>query len=292
MKRSALNAIFVPALLCAAFGAAAFSWPTSGLDSSKSVFTFSQNRKGRFCQSLLFEGAQDAKAADKGKIIAVIGERPGDGDWFEPALGNALIVRHEDSLISVYGNLSKESASALSKKRHVEDEEALGQTGTSAWSESGEEGGLEFQIADCASRTFINPMILMPRTIRPPKIALDGLAIENQFGRIYNLSSLRSVPAGVYKVYKKRQKDVNVYKSEVYVNGSELEKITKETIRMEDGRLALRGQRTYTSKDFYPNDELEFLGRVLLPHGSDTITIVAANIYDGSTTANFSLSAF
>ena len=292
MKKIALKTITIAALLALSAKAFSFSWPLAEWNKAKSIFTFSQNRKGAYCQSLIFEEAQTAKAADKGKVLVVITEKQGDGDWFESTLGNALVLSHDDSLISVYGNLSAQTAADLSQKALVEDEADLGQTGNSAWSESEEEGQLEFQIADRASKTFINPIILMPRTIKPPKIALEGMTIENQFGRSYNLSALRSLPAGVYKIFKKRQKDVNIFKSELFVNGAELEKITKETIKCKDGRFTISGSQAYESSDFYPNDSLEFLGHILLPHGSDTVTVVASDIYESSVTSNFTLSAF
>lgn len=272
---------------------AAFEWPAKNLDASEPFFTFAQNRKGRFNQSIIFKNAREAAATDKGKILAVITEKQGDGDWFESPLGNALVVSHDDALISVYGNLSQESAAALSQKSFVQEGETLGTTAASSWSESDQEGSLEFQIADSNSKTFINPIILMPRSVKPPKISLEGISIENQFGRTYNMAALRSVPAGVYKVYKKRQADIVAYKSEIYVNGAEVEKIAKETIKGMDGRLAISGSDgSYESSEFYPSDELEFLGHVLLPHGSNTVTIKAADIYDSAVTANYSVSGY
>ena len=292
MNKRIAKKITAAALLALCARAFSFSWPLADWNKAKSIFTFAQNRKGAFCQSLIFEEAQTVKAADKGKIVAVITEKQGDGDWFESPLGNALVISHEDSLISVYGNLSEKTIADLSQKRFVEDEEALGETGESAWSESEDSGQLEFQIADRAAKTFINPIILMPRTLKPPRITLEGLSIENQFGRSYNLPSLRSLPAGVYKIYKKRQRDINVYKSELFVNGAEVEKITKETLKCNGGSFTLSGSETYESRDFYPNNDLEFLGHILLPHGSDTITIVASDIFENSATANYALSAF
>ena len=292
MNRTFCKTIFSLTLMALAVPASPFSWPAKNLDPAKSVFTFAQNRQGRFCQSLVFQNAQGANSTDKGKIIVVLTERQGDGDWFESPLGNALILSHDDSLISVYGNLTKQSANGLLQKSSLGDEEFLGETGDSSWSDGQEGGELEFQIADTSSKTFINPNILMPRTIKPPKVALEGLALENQFGRLYNMAALRSVPAGVYKIYKKRQQNITVFKSELYVNGAEVEKITKETLKANDGKLALSGQRLYTSGEFYPNEELEFLGHILLPHGNDTITVSAADILENTVTATFTISGY
>lgn len=293
MKKSfALKTFFAALFLALPTAFFAFDWPAENFESAQTLFTFSQYRKGRFNQSLVFQNAQAAKATDKGKIIAVITEKQNDGDWFESPLGNTAILSHDDALISVYGNLSQEAAQALLQKSAVGDGESLGATGSSAWSES-EEGALEFQIADTNSKSYINPIILMPRSLKPPKISLDGIAIENQFGRIYNLASLRSVPAGVYKVYKRRQPNIGAFKTEVYVNGSEVEKITKETLRCQGGRLQIVGTRdSYQAEDFYPSEDLALMGHALLPHGSNTITIMVSDIFDSASTVTYGVSGY
>ncbi len=270
----------------------AFDWPTEDFASEQRIIEFGQKRKDGINTALVFSNAQKAKASDNGKIIAVITEHQGDGDWFESPLGNALILSHDDSLISIYGNLSEQSVLDLEKKSDLKTGEDLGSTGKSSWNESAEENSLEFQIADSNAQTFINPIILMPRALKPQRILLDGIAIENQFGRVYTMSTLRSVPAGKYKVYKKRQSETVSFKSEVYVNGAEVEKITKDTIKKQKGLLTISGATPYTSKDFYPNDEMEFLGCVLLPHGSNTVAIRVSDFYDNSKIATYNISAY
>ena len=293
MKRTkALKKIAFLAFLAAA-SAHSFDWPAKNMEQGQSPFTFSQNRAGAFNQSMVLKNAQIAKATDKGRIIAVITESQGDGDWFESPLGNAVIISHDDSLISIYGNLSKESADILLSKSGVQAGEELGSAADSAWSENGESGDLEFQIADTSSKTFINPIILMPRGLRAPRISTDGILMENQFGRMYSVSNIRSVPAGAYKLYKRRQNDITAHKSDIYVNGAEVDRITKEALKGQDGRLTLTGARgSYSSKDFYPSEDLEFLGNALLPHGSNTISISLSDIFENSATTNFNITGY
>ncbi|MBQ6028303.1 MAG: hypothetical protein IJL24_02090, partial [Treponema sp.] len=121
---------------------------------------------------------------------------------------------------------------------------------------------------------------------------LDGITIENQFGRVYNIASLRSIPAGQYTLYKKRQANISPHKVKVYVNGSELESISKEVLKWQDGKILIAGNKNYTSADFYPSDESELLGHVLLPHGVNTITITASDILENSVTANYTISGY
>ena len=82
------------------------------------------------------------------------------------------------------------------------------------------------------------------------------------------------------------------FSSSVYVNGAEVEKITKDTIKFENGKLALSGSQKYTSEDFFPTEDLEFLGRLLLPHGSNTVSITASDFYEKASGATYAISGY
>lgn len=271
-------------------GLFAFEWPAKNLDADSFRPSFSQNRKGRYNASLLFTAAERAAATDSGKIIVVITEHQQDGNWFESTLGNALVLSHSDSLISVYGNLSEESAAALLEKNALDSGDEVGGAENSAWNEA--RGTLEFQIADTNEKTFINPMILMPRTQKPERILLDGIVLENQFGRSYNMRDLRSLPAGSYTLYKRHDARVIPFTSSVLVNGTELERISHSTLKSQDGALVLSGKDNYKSADFFPSKDLELLGHILLPHGSNIISVIAAGILENESTVNYSISCY
>lgn len=293
MKKNLFAKIATTAALMAIGGALfSFGWPVKNLDTEKMAPSFARNQRNRFNASLTFPNAQKAVAADNGKIIAVITEHQNDGDWFESPLGNAAIISHNDDLISVYANLDAKSALNLQEKFQVSDGQELGDIASSAWTENTQNGAMEFQIADTKAKTYINPLILMPRSIKPPRIYFDGVTIENQFGRSYNLATLRSVPAGPYTLYKKRQATVSPHRVKVYVNGTELEKISKEVLKWQDGKILIAGNKNYTSEQFYPSDDTELLGHVLLPHGVNTITITASDIHENSVTANYTISGY
>ena len=174
MKKTIKSAFFFAAFLgLASAGIFGFDWPAKNFDPNQSILSFAQNREGAFNTSLVFEDAQGALATDSGKIIAVITEHQNDGDWFESPLGNTLIVSHDDELISIYGNLTLQSAVGLAQKKEVKADEDLGMTGQSSWNESAEDASLEFQISDSNAKTFINPLILMPRALKQKKISME-----------------------------------------------------------------------------------------------------------------------
>lgn len=271
-------------------GIVAFDWPVKNFNANKILPTFAQNRKQHFNTSLIFPEAQEVISTDKGKIKLVILEHQGESNWFESTLGNCVIIEHEGNLISVYGNLEKRDAEDALQKERIFSGENLGSAKNSAWNES--EGSLEFQIADTKGKAFLNPLVFMPKISSESPLLIDEITIENKFGRSYELSSLRSVQAGTYKVYKRRRENSPLHSSSVYVNGTELERINREALSQENNLLAISGQRVYNSVSFFPDEKREFLGQILLLHGNNSIAIVIRNVTEKERTVFFTVQAY
>lgn len=275
MKTYKRAALAVAALFFAAASLRAFEWPVRDFTGENLRATFAQNRNGRFNSSQLFREAGDVVATDNGRLTIVIFEHQDGSPFFESTLGNCAVVAHEDSLVSVYGNLDAESADSFSKKRSVASKTPVGTVGTSAWSDA--PGSLEFQIVDTSKKSILNPLMLMPRVPSMQDSLLDGITFENRLGRASELSSTRVLQAGTYNVYKIRRDANPTYSSTLYLNGTELETIVKDTLKMENGRLSLSGRRAYAADVFYPDSSREFLGRIVIPHGNNTVTITVRN---------------
>lgn len=274
--RSIKNAAIVAAAFFLAAGISrAFEWPSRDFNSENLRATFAQNRNGNFIPSQIFREADEVTATDGGRVTIVIFEHQDSASWFESTLGNCAIVAHEDNLVSVYGNLDAESADSFSKKQKIASGVMIGKVGDSAWSDI--PNSLEFQIVDTAKKSVLNPLILMPRVSSMQDPALDGITLENRLGRVFELSSTRSLQAGTYRVYKNRRDANPAYGTTLYLNGTELESIVKDTLKMEEGRLAISGIRSYSADIFYPDSSREFLGRIVIPHGNNTVTISVRN---------------
>lgn len=265
----------VAAFFLAAEFSQAFEWPARDFDGENLRATFAQNRSGRFNSSQIFREVDEVTATDNGRLTIVIFEHQDGAPWFESTLGNCAIVAHEDSLVSVYGNLDEKSADSSSKKRNIVSGTSIGKVGDSAWSD--DPSSLEFQILDTSKKSILNPLMLMPRVSSMQDSALDGITLENRLGRVSELSSTRSIQTGTYNVYKIRR-DLNpTYSSTIYLNGTELESIVKDTLKMENGLLAISGRRAYSADVFYPDSSREFLGRIVIPHGNNAVTITVRN---------------
>lgn len=265
----------VAAFFLAAEFSQAFEWPARDFNGENLRATFAQNRSGRFNSSQIFREVDEVTATDNGRLTIVIFEHQDGAPWFESTLGNCAIVAHEDSLVSVYGNLDEKSADSSSKKRNIVSGTSIGKVGDSAWSD--DPSSLEFQILDTSKKSILNPLMLMPRVSSMQDSALDGITLENRLGRVSELSSTRSIQTGTYNVYKIRR-DLNpTYSSTIYLNGTELESIVKDTLKMENGLLAISGRRAYSADVFYPDSSREFLGRIVIPHGNNAVTITVRN---------------
>lgn len=275
MKACKKAALAVAAFFLAAEFSQAFEWPARDFDGENLRATFAQNRSGRFNSSQIFREVDEVTATDNGRLTIVIFEHQDGAPWFESTLGNCAIVAHEDSLVSVYGNLDEKSADSSSKKRNIVSGTSIGKVGDSAWSD--DPSSLEFQILDTSKKSILNPLMLMPRVSSMQDSALDGITLENRLGRVSELSSTRSIQTGTYNVYKIRR-DLNpTYSSTIYLNGTELESIVKDTLKMENGLLAISGRRAYSADVFYPDSSREFLGRIVIPHGNNAVTITVRN---------------
>ena len=100
---------FVSALCVSTAACFAFDWPQLETASDSFYSYFGQLRGGTIETSLIFKDSSDVKAADNGTIIATISEHNNDYGWFESTLGNAVIISHDNQLMTVYANLDSET---------------------------------------------------------------------------------------------------------------------------------------------------------------------------------------
>ena len=95
---------------------------------------FGQLRGGIISTSLVFADASDIKAADNGYVVAVINEYDDDSVFFPSTLGNAVILAHDDDLITVYGNIDKETIPPSLYTAERSEERRVGKECRSRWS--------------------------------------------------------------------------------------------------------------------------------------------------------------
>lgn len=280
--------ISTAAVLIPAF---AYDWPQANINSDSFFSFFGQKRGGIISPSLIFAESEVAKATDDGEISIIIMEHEDGFNWFESTLGTAAVVNHEDSLVTVYGNLDTDGFNnTLYEAPRVATGTEFAPTGNSAWQES--DSYLEFQIIDTKNENYVNPLILMPRIGQSDSLTVTGIQLKNKFGKIYDLETQKNIPSGVYKIYKKRQSKAIPYKTTVLVNGSETERITYDTIKQKESELAVQGRNLYSTSELYTEDDTMLMGELYLPNGKDTISVIVTEFSGKEHSRVFNLTVF
>jgi murein DD-endopeptidase MepM/ murein hydrolase activator NlpD len=253
----------------------AFDWPQNEILSDSFYSYFAQLRGGTIGTSLVFSESREVKAADDGRILAVISEHDED-ELFESTLGNAAILSHKDSLITVYANLDAENLPSLYAMTDIKTGTSFGTTGTSSWQQG--EGCLEFQVLDIKNRTYVNPRILMPRVGKELPLSIKDVTAISKKGVSYDLGTAKTMPSGIYQLYREKQDIAMPYKTTVFINGVVSESLSYDTLSESNGRICVSGKKNYDVSVMYPNDEQQFLGEVTLTKGKNSIMVVAADI--------------
>lgn len=266
----------------------AFDWPQSDVKQDSYSSYFGQRRGGLISTSLCFSEPGEIKAAENGFILAIISERNEDSDFFPSTLGSAVILSHDDNLLSVYGNIDIETISLRDENEKTIDAGAIiGQTGNSGW--QSDKSHLEFQIIDTKNQSAINPMVLMPRSENDIPLILTGIVVENKNHEIYDINTYKTFSSGLYRIYQKRNSVANPYKTNVYINGVVVDQLSYDTIIQENNKICILGKKKYTSKDIYPNETLQLLGETMFTPGRATLGLSEQDILGTPKQLNYNI---
>lgn len=258
-----------------AVAAFAFDWPQNEIMSDSFYSYFGQLRGGTICTSLVFSESEEVKAADSGRVLAVITEHDED-DLFESTLGNAVIIEHKDNLATVYANLDSENQKNLFDMKDIESGTKLGNTSNSGWQTG--EACLEFQVLDTKNGNYVNPRILMPRIGNELDLTLKNLSAINKKGEEFDFNITKNLQSGTYLLYRERQETAMPYKTIVYVNGAAADTISYDTLIVKDGKICANGKQTYSISQIYPDAQKQLLGEISLPKGKNTVAAVVQDI--------------
>ena len=258
--------------ICLAFTALfAFDWPQKQINSNLIVSSFGQKYGADISFSYVFADPEEIYAIDKGKILIIMTDDPEETTLFPSTLGTSVIIEHDDELLSVYGNLDRDSVEeSLNDLQGIQSGQFLGQTGNSGWQKK--RASLEFQMMDTTNQNAVNPIIFMPRAEHYTPLQISRIMLENRKGDIFNIDSTKSFESGFYKIYKE-QNSTAPYRSTITINGVILDQITYDTIKEENNRMYVSGKKQYLSEDIYPDDERQLLGETMLTPGNITLGI-------------------
>ena len=291
MKRKSICTVpLLALLLLAALPLTAFDWPQDEVMSDTFYSYFGQLRGGIISTSLIFADTSDIKAADNGYVVAVINEYEDDSVFFPSALGNAVILAHGDDLMTVYGNIDKETIPAsLYTSEKAETGTVFGSSGNAGWQQG--RSSLEFQTIDTASGNAVNPRVLMPRVGKELSLSLSGITLEGK-GVRYDLLVQRTLPAGSYRVYRQRQSVAMPYKTRVVVNGIVADEISYDQLIQNGSVVYAAGRKNYPKEALYPDARLQLLGEATLTPGKNTLGIALTDILGEVTATSYSLTIY
>lgn len=247
-----------------------FDWPQADVTKDSFNSYFGQNRGGILSTSIIFSEPEEVRAAEDGYIIAVLTENSDDSDFFPSTLGTAVILSHNDDLISVYGNLDAQTLTLKNEnERSVDSGAIIASSGTSGFQEN--HGNLEFQIIDAKNKSAINPKVLMPRAEEEMPLSLSGIMIGSKNNDFYDINVYKTYNSGLYKVYFKRNPIAAPYKTSVSINGVIVDQLSYDMITQENNKLCIIGKKKYTDADIFPNNDLQLLGEVMFTPGRATL---------------------
>ncbi|MBO7582673.1 MAG: M23 family metallopeptidase [Treponema sp.] len=269
----------------------AVEWPQEEFNKDAVSSYFGQNVNGSISTSLIFKDPAEVKAINDAKILIILDEEE-DSSFFPSTLGNAVILCHDDDLISVYANLDNETVNEnIGTKTSVKEGEKIGETGNSGWQKT--RSNLEFQIIDLQKSAAINPKILLPRTENEIEYSITGVMLQNKEGKFFDIKESKVFPSGSYKVFQTRNKIAVPYKTTITINGVLLDGIAFDTVNQENGKLYVTGEKDkYTVEDLYPNDTLILLGTIMLTPGRSTLGITTLDFLGKTKQQNYILSIY
>ena len=266
MKKTLLTIAFI----LTSITAFSFDWPQASVTKNSFNSYFGQNRGGILSTSIIFSEPEEVKAADDGYITAILTENNDDSDFFPSTLGTAVILSHNDDLISVYGNLDADTLTLKNENEHTIDAGAtIASSGNSGYQEKN--SNLEFKIIDAKNKSAINPIVLMPRAEEELPLTLSGIIIVSKNNDYYDINTYKTFNSGLYKVYFKRNPVASPYKTSVSINGVIVDQLSYDMITQENNKLCIIGKKKYTDADIFPNEELQLIGEVMFTPGRATL---------------------
>ncbi len=245
----------------------ATDWPQQ-IASLNEIFTyFTNQRGGAFASGLVFYQSQQITAAEDGQIVINIKESQ-NNCTFDSPLGNSIITVNNDNLMSVYGNLAEPGDSS---RQTLTEGDLIGESGNSGWHKPN--AGLEYQVADCQSKTLINPLILLPAKEDYPQFVLKNLIVVNKNGTTYRLGSAKTIPAGTYSLYFEQVEHQPSFRIAVLLNGKEAESMTYNMLKKNGSQLTIDGKSNYYYSTIFPGQNRQLLANLTFNRGKALLVV-------------------
>ena len=286
MNRKNIVALILGAAVLAC--AVAFEWPVSEVNP---LSLFGQKAETSIECGIVLENTGIIRAAGSGTVLMTLDSSSGPSS-FPSTLGNAVIISHDEGLVTVYGNLA--SLDRLNQQSTVETGTILGEAGASACTR---EKNTLFQVMDQTRKLYLNPLLLLPARTDTRKPVIREATLTAGNGRVYPLESTRSVRQGKYRLHAEISDTVDnlanalaPFRVTIILNGSEYSHIPFEIITVKSDSLQLdsAGQE---SGELYDDNGFMCLGEIPLARGKNDISIIARDIAGNERVVSWSITA-
>ena len=132
----------------------------------------------------------------------------------------------------------------------------------------------------------------MPRIGEELPLTLTGITLENKETR-YDLLVQRTLPAGVYRVYRQRQHVAIPYKTRITINGVIVDEISYDQLIQNGTLVYASGRRkNYSKEALYPDERLQLLGEVTLTPGRNALGMTLTDILGAEKSTAYSLTIY
>lgn len=280
-----LKRLVIVLYLCSAVSLFAFEWPQELMAPRPFSSHFAQKRGNTFSPSLTFTGSVPVIASDSGHILVKIGQNSNSCAFFPSTLGNAVILAHKDSLLTVYASL--ESLNLPSDKEEISSGSEIGMSGTSGWHTGA--GCLEFQVVDTKNKALINPLVLMPSVTEPYDLQLGKVFLTDKKGSTTELVSRKSIESGSYTLYRNDAAGVMPYKTTVTVNGALVQTVTYDALYLHEQHLYISSKKVLPYTSIYPDNSKQFLAEIHINTGRTVIMVQVFDILGNVKQASYTL---
>ena len=265
----------------------AFEWPVDISSTETTIKTnFAENRDTSFAKGFVFSTSEDIKSSEDGVVLVHLNPENSYYENFSSTLDNAVILAHQDKMLSVYSGFEQVNQDIFAGEIPVGT--TLGSVNKKSDAEVTEDSSttkilplpkkdFEFQIIDTKNTVVINPFLLLSKLEKISPVFPGKIFVVNKKGTEINLEERKSFASGIYSIYRENSSSRMPLKTSVFVNGEEFSTISYDTLLYKNSRISVSGKDFFTIEKIYPNSKRQFLGDIEVSRGKNLITVVVTD---------------
>ncbi|MEE0879322.1 MAG: hypothetical protein UH788_08590 [Treponemataceae bacterium] len=265
----------------------AFEWPVDISSTETTIKTnFAENRDTSFAKGFVFSTSEDIKSSEDGVVLVHLNPENSYYENFSSTLDNAVILAHQDKMLSVYSGFEQVNQDIFAGEIPVGT--TLGSINKKSDAEVTEESSttkilplpkkdFEFQIIDTKNTVVINPFLLLSKLEKISPVFPGKIFVVNKKGTEINLEERKSFASGIYSIYRENSSSRMPLKTSVFVNGEEFSTISYDTLLYKNSRICVSGKDFFPIEKIYPNSKRQFLGDIEVSRGKNLITVVVTD---------------